>query len=77
MSVVIDTPFNNLYLSAMLPETVSFSVQNEKAAAEVEVYVDDERVFNTTLYAYENTMFFQDIRSVIEDAIREKGNALS
>ena len=49
MSVVIDTPFNNLYLSAMLPETVSFSVQNEKAAAEVEVYVDSERVFNTTL----------------------------
>jgi hypothetical protein len=57
MSVVINTPFNNLYLSAMLLETVSFSVQNEKAAAEVEVYVDDERVFNTTLYAYENTMF--------------------
>ena len=75
MSVVIDTPFNNLYLSAMLPETVSFSVQNEKAAAEVEVYVDSERVFNTTLYAYENTMFLQDIRSIIEDAIREKGNA--
>ena len=49
MAVVINTPFNNLYLSAMLPETVSFSVQNEKAAAEVEVYVDSERVFNTTL----------------------------
>lgn len=27
------------------------------------------------MYAYENTMFLQDIRSIIEDAIREHGNA--
>ena len=75
MSVVINTPFNDLYLSAMLPETVSFTVQDENASAVVTVYVDHQIVFKTTLYAYGHNMYLNDIRSIIEDGIRQNENA--
>ena len=75
MSVAINTPFNDLYLSAMLPTTVAFSVDEEDAAAEVMVYVDQEIVFLTTIYAYGHDLYLNDIRSVIEEAIRERGHA--
>lgn len=75
MSVVINTPFNDLYLSAMLPETVSFTVQDENASAVVTVYVDHQIVFKTTLYAYGHNMYLNDIRSIIEEGIRQNENA--
>ena len=75
MAVAINTPFSNLYLSAMLPERVSFSVQDENTSAVVSVYVDHQIVFQSTLYAFGHNMYLNDIRSIIEEGIRQNENA--
>ena len=75
MSLSINTQFPSLCLSADLPESVSFSSQDEDSSASVSVIVDNETVFTTTLYAFGHDMVLHDIRSIIEDAIRENNNS--
>ena len=77
MPLAINTQFQPLYLSSALPETVSFSAQDENTAADVSVIIGSTTVFQTTLYAYGHNMTLHDIRSIIEDAIREDSNAFA
>ena len=72
MPVALNTQFAQLYLSADLPEKVSFSTQDENASADVVVYVDHEPVFITTMYSFGHDIALYDLRSIIETAIRER-----
>lgn len=76
MAVVINTVFSSFYLSAALPEIVSFSIQDSGAQATVTVVVDGEEVFENTMTAFGNSLKLYDIQSIIEEAIRNNNNAM-
>lgn len=75
MPIAINSQFPSPCLSADLPEEVSISAQDEDTSAQVSIIVDGQAVFQTTLYAFGHNMALHDIRSVIEDAIRENNNS--
>ncbi len=69
--ITIQTTFNQLYLSAELPEEVVISTN--LAAVNVTVYYFHAVCFTTTLYPYSGKATLRDIRSIIEQVIREEG----
>ena len=75
MSLSITTQLDAIYFSASLPEEVNITVANENASVKVELYIDNTKEFETTLFAYGYYVKFCDIRTIIEDTIRDNNNA--
>lgn len=73
MPISITTQFPSLVLSAALPDIVTCSL--DQGSTTVSVMVDNTEVFTTTLYAFGGNVTLYDIRTIIEDAIRENNNA--
>ncbi len=71
MAISVRTVFSQIYLSAMLPDTVTFYTQDDTASANVTLYVNSAPIFRTTLYPYERVMNLKDIRSIIEGQLHK------
>lgn len=75
MALSINTQIDAIYFSASLPEEINITVANENASVKVELYIDNTKEFETTLFAYGYYVKFCDIRTLIEDSIRASNNA--
>lgn len=67
----INTQFAQILFSCQLPDVVSITTTGEEAEVEVSVEVDEVTVFSANLKANDYKVFLYDIRSIIEEAIRD------
>lgn len=68
--ISIQTTFKTLYLSAELPEEIVIST--DRASVNVAVYYFHSVCFSTVLYPYSGKAGLRDIRSIIEQVIKEE-----
>ena len=71
--MTINTTIPALCLSAALPDTISIATQYSIIG--IKIKVDNEVVWTTELYSFQNVAVLYDIRTVIESAIRANNNA--
>lgn len=71
----INTQIGQVLFSCQLPEKVSITTVGESAEVEVAIEVNSVEVFSVVLNATDYKVYLYDIRSIIEDAIRENDEA--
>ena len=67
MATSIITDFDPIYLSAHLPEEVSFETDAE--SLKIDIYVNNRKVFTSDYYPYLEEVTIRDIRSIVEAAM--------
>ena len=75
MATSIISHFDSIYLSAHLPETVSF--RTDAASLQVDIYVNDNKVFSSDYYPFEGIVKVRDICSIVEAAMLEDQLAMT
>ena len=70
MATTIKTTFDSIYLTAHLPEEVS--IETDAARLEVNIFVDDVKVFKSVYYPFDKMVSVRDIRSIIEASMCER-----
>ena len=70
MATTINTTFDSIYLTAHLPEEVS--IETDATRLEVNIFVNDVKVFKSVYYPYNQVVCVRDIRSVIEASMFER-----
>lgn len=71
MATNITTSFNDIYLSAHLPEKVF--IGSSASQVEVKVFVDGDEVFKSTFYPYNQVCCLRDLRSIVEQGLYDEG----
>ncbi len=67
MATSIITDFDSIYLSSHLPEEVSF--ETDAASLNIDIYVNNKKVFTSDYYPYNLEVTIRDIRSIVEAAM--------
>ncbi len=70
MATSIITDFESIYLTAHLPEEVSFETDAE--SLEISIYVNNSKVFTSSYYPYNAEIIIRDIRSIVETNMLER-----
>ena len=70
MATTINTTFDSIYLTAHLPEDVS--IETDATRLEVNIFVNDVKVFKSVYYPFNQVVCVQDIRSVVEASMVER-----
>ena len=70
MATTIKTAFDSIYLTAHLPEEIS--IETDAARLEVNIFVDDVKVFKSVYYPFDKVVSVRDIRSIIEASMCER-----
>ena len=70
MATTINTTFDSIYLTAHLPEEVS--IETDATRLEVNIFVNDMKVFKSVYYPFNQVVCVHDIRSVIEASMYER-----
>ena len=70
MATTFKTAFNSIYLTAHLPEEVT--IETDAACLEVNIFVNDTKVFKSVYYPYNQMVCVRDIRSIIEASMYER-----
>lgn len=70
MATTIKTAFDSIYLTAHLPEEVS--IETDAVRLEVNIFVDDMKVFKSVYYPFDKMVSVRDIRSIIEASMCER-----
>jgi len=70
MATSIITDFDSIYLTAHLPEEVSFETDTEYL--EISIYVNNLKAFTSRYYPYNTEVIVRDIRSIVEANMRER-----
>ena len=70
MATSIKTSFESIYLTAHLPEEVSF--ETDAARLEVNIFVDGTKVFKSVYYPFNGIVLVRDIRSIVEASMIEQ-----
>jgi len=70
MATTINTAFDSVYLTAHLPEVVS--IETDAARLEVNIFVDDVKVFKSVYYPFNQVVCVRDIRSIVEANMYER-----
>ena len=70
MATTIKTTFDSIYLTAHLPEEVS--IETDAARLEVNIFVDDVKVFKSVYYPFNQVVCVRDIRSIVEASMYER-----
>ncbi len=70
MATTINTTFDSIYLTAHLPEEVS--IETDATRLEVNIFVNDVKVFKSVYYPFNQVVCVQDIRSVVEASMVER-----
>lgn len=71
MAISTSTVFDNLYLTAHLPEKVTIITTAQ--AVEVTISLENTIAFSSVYYPYQNRISVNDIRSIIEAAMLTQG----
>ena len=70
MATTINTAFDSVYLTAHLPEVVS--IETDAARLEVNIFVDNVKVFKSVYYPFNQVVCVRDIRSIVEASMYER-----
>jgi len=70
MATTIKTVFDSIYLTAHLPEEVF--IETDATRLEVNIFVDDVKVFKSVYYPFDKMVSVRDIRSIIEASMCER-----
>lgn len=68
----LQTSFEEIYISSMLPEDITFSCSGNVVSVELYLIPSFEKVFTADFYTYNGVAAFKDIRSIIETLMIER-----
>ena len=70
MATSIITDIDSIYLTSHLPEEISF--ETDAASLQIDVHVNNKKVFTSDYYPYHEEVTIRDIRSIVEAAMIEQ-----
>jgi hypothetical protein len=73
VTVSILNTFNDIYISSMLPEDISFTSDYTVVTVDLYIGAGTEKFFSADYYTYNGVATFKDMRSIVETLMIERG----